>query len=99
MKKVVLYKSDDLSLKSFETKYGRSLIDKRYVLIERPLMMSEFAMTIAFADETGDGFVLTPTSVKKQMIKFMNPNGDFVSRMGIIIEANDHTYTFYYMQS
>ena len=56
-------------------------------------------MTIAFADETGDVFVLTPTSVKKQMIKFMNPNGDFVSRMGIIIEANDHTYTFYYMQS
>ena len=77
---------------------GRSLIDKRYVLIERPLIMSEFDMTIAFADETGDGF-LTPTSVKKQMIKFMNPNGDFVSRMGIIIEANDHTYTFYYMQS
>ena len=99
MRKVALYRSDDLALRSFETKYRRNLIDKQYTLIERPLMMSEFAMAIAFADETGDGFVLTPTSVRKQMIKFTNTNGDFVSRMGIIIEANNHTYTFYYVQS
>ena len=97
MKKVVLYQSTDKELKDFETRYARSLINDRYALIERPLIMSDLCTVLNFSDVNGDGFILVPISVKKQPITFVNVMGEDVKRMGLVVETKTHKHTFYYV--
>ena len=95
MTKIVLYQSTDLKLRQFETKYGRSLINEKYTVIERPLNIVENHPQLKFVDDYGKGFVVYPISVRNEQIRFTSETGDFVFRDGLVVETRTGKHIFY----
>ena len=96
-RKVVLYQSTDLKLRQFETQYGRSLINEKYLLIEHPFNIVEDHSRVKFVDDFGQGFVVSPVSMVNTMIQFRNELGQVVSRNGLIVDTKTGHHVFYYV--